>query len=474
MLMPDEPGAFVPDWLMKVEAPRKKKTRKPKPPSSPDAPLFGDSFGSTTPSSDGSKTNPEDDQAVPEGHRHKHLLSLAGTLRNRGATKETILAALLAENDARCSPPLPDDEVAFLAEDVVERYDPDPLAGVRVKLPQRESTNGHVPPPPPPEEPQSEVECLTPVPISKLSRTPAEKKWLLEGYIARGRVTMVAALFKAGKTTWLAYLLKAMEKDGRFMGRVVKPCKVLVITEEHEDEWAERRDLLGLSDRIDVLVRPSLYKITVGEWMVFLNKLRATQKRNRYDLIVIDPISNYWPVKDENSAAEVQTALMPLHGVIGEAARLLLHHMRKAEGLEGTQTRGTGAIGGFVDLLVEIRRFDRTDLTDTRRVLTGTGRWRETPAELVISLGKDGYSVHGDKAEARADELAAIILPILPAEPPGATVEELLAQLPEDCELGRSKLHSTLNKDCESKTPRWERTGGGKKGDPYRYYRKAP
>jgi hypothetical protein len=419
---------------------------------------------------------------VPDGHRHNHLRSLAGKLRHHGAAKETIVAALLAENAARCVPPKPDDEVIRLAEDIADRYDPDVLATVHVKLPppatgngQEASANGQAAQSSAPEQPQEkEVELLPVVPISKLDRIPPERKWLLEGYLARGRITMLSALFKAGKTTWLAYLLLAMETEGRFIGQWVRPCKVLVITEEHPDEWAERRDLLGLKDHIDVLVRPAMYKMSAGEWLVFLNKLKATQQRNQYDLIVIDPISNLWPVKDENNAAEVQAALMPLHQVLGDAAMLLLHHLRKAEGQEGTQSRGSGAIAAFIDLLVELRRFSPKDLSDRRRVLTATGRFRETPVELVVTLGEDGYATHGSRSDVRQNDLAAVIRPALPEAAPGATAEELLERLPESCDLGKSKLYAALNKGYEATNRRWERSGGGVRGDPFRFYRSGP
>jgi hypothetical protein len=69
--------------------------------------------------------------------------------------------------------------------------------------------------------------------------------------------------------------------------------------------------------------------------------------------------------------------------------------------------------------------------------------------------------------------LAELILSVLPTESPGATVKELLDCLPEGSDLGQSKLYAALNNGHESKTPRWERTGTGKKNDPYRYHRKA-
>lgn len=62
---------------------------------------------------------------LQEGQRNAALASLAGSMRARGMSPDAILAALLAENDARCSPPLPDHEVRTIARSV-SRYEPHP------------------------------------------------------------------------------------------------------------------------------------------------------------------------------------------------------------------------------------------------------------------------------------------------------------------------------------------------------------
>ena len=61
---------------------------------------------------------------IAEGGRNAHLTSLAGVLRRRGAEHDTVLAALSAENRARCVPPLPDDEIRAIARSICH-YDPD-------------------------------------------------------------------------------------------------------------------------------------------------------------------------------------------------------------------------------------------------------------------------------------------------------------------------------------------------------------
>jgi putative DNA primase/helicase len=66
-------------------------------------------------------------QAMPfaEGQRNAGLASIAGTMRRKGMSGAAIEAPLLAENGARCSPPLPDDEVRIIAASV-SRYAPAP------------------------------------------------------------------------------------------------------------------------------------------------------------------------------------------------------------------------------------------------------------------------------------------------------------------------------------------------------------
>lgn len=50
-------------------------------------------------------------QTIPEGERHEHMLAVAGGLRRRGASVETIRAALQSENETRFVPPLDDEWV---------------------------------------------------------------------------------------------------------------------------------------------------------------------------------------------------------------------------------------------------------------------------------------------------------------------------------------------------------------------------
>ena len=60
---------------------------------------------------------------IPEGQRNNTLASLAGTMRRRGMGPDSIVAALLSENEQRCDPPLPEEKVRKIATSIA-RYDP--------------------------------------------------------------------------------------------------------------------------------------------------------------------------------------------------------------------------------------------------------------------------------------------------------------------------------------------------------------
>lgn len=55
---------------------------------------------------------------IPRGQRNSFLTSIAGALRKRGATTDSILTTLMVENASRCTPPLPDTELEKIAASV--------------------------------------------------------------------------------------------------------------------------------------------------------------------------------------------------------------------------------------------------------------------------------------------------------------------------------------------------------------------
>jgi hypothetical protein len=64
------------------------------------------------------------ESVIPETKRNSTLASLAGSMRRRGMSEDAIAAALLTENQSRCTPPLSETEVREIAHSIATRYEP--------------------------------------------------------------------------------------------------------------------------------------------------------------------------------------------------------------------------------------------------------------------------------------------------------------------------------------------------------------
>lgn len=295
-------------------------------------------------------------------------------------------------------------------------------------------------------------------------------KWAWYGYLAAEHLTLFTGLSKvAGKTTLLAHLLVALEHGGDLAGTVM-PGGVLVVSEESAALWQRRITDLGIGDHAEFLIRPFKLRPTQRQWEQFIDSLAGLVREHEYAVVIFDTLSTLWPVTNENDAAETLTALTPLHRLTeAGAAVLLVHHPRKSEGDQGKASRGSGALPGFVDIIVELRRFDPQRRDDRRRVLTTYSRFDETPGEVVIELTDDGYTAVGTRAESSRQDRMEVIAELLPDTEPGLTAAEVRDQWPDDGipKPGPRSLHADLLYGYEQR--RWQRTGEGKKGNPFRF-----
>jgi putative DNA primase/helicase len=69
----------------------------------------------------------KDGERIPEGSRDTVLTSFAGSMRRRGMGESAIHKALAAENEERCDPPLPEEQVAKIARSVATYEPEDPV-----------------------------------------------------------------------------------------------------------------------------------------------------------------------------------------------------------------------------------------------------------------------------------------------------------------------------------------------------------
>jgi AAA domain len=234
--------------------------------------------------------------------------------------------------------------------------------------------------------------------FDELARTAAMPlQWIWHGYIASGAVTLLTSRWKAGKTTLLSVLLNRMGAGGELAGSAVAPGRAVVVSEEAPQLWARRGERLGFGAQLGFVCRPFLGKPSAEQWLDLVDRLGDIHRSHGLSLAVIDPLANVLPGADENGAAAMIAALAPLQRLtVAGVAVLILHHPRKQSRAAVQEPRGSGALPGFVDFLIDLD--GPRAVGDRRRRLRAVSRYDETPGERLIELSADGtdYAVVTD------------------------------------------------------------------------------
>ena len=319
---------------------------------------------------------------------------------------------------------------------------------------------------------------LEPIPIGRTGipyRTPLEvaastsehPDWLLGGYVALGAITEVDGKIKAsGKTTLVTHLVAAI-LDGRpFLGQPTMRTNVVYLTEQTPGPFREALARAGVLLRGSELRLVFRADVSGMPWPQLIAQVAADAKRDGYGLLVVDTLGKLAQVKEENDAGEGGRVMAPLQDAAHNGmAVLVVRHERKGGGDVGESGRGSSAISGDVDVILQLRRPEGNQ-PGSRRVIETLSRYSQTPEKVVIELTEEGYSLLGDEeAVTLADALRKVSAHLrdLFEQKESATLDELVNEL----EMTRAAIQRAL-KELERRGE-VNRSGKGRKGDPYTY-----
>jgi len=192
------------------------------------------------------------------------------------------------------------------------------------------------------------------------------------------------------------------------------------VTEEGPATLAHK---LPSSDAVRVLTRDAAWP--KPSWPKLIEAAVAEARRVSAGLLVIDTFA-FWAAlaaEREKDAGAAQAAMEPLMGAAGSGlAVLLVHHARKGGDDDGEAVRGSSALTGEVDVVVELDRPER-DAPPRQRVLLALSRFPQTPGALMYDYDKatGAWGVIGeaeDRASAREVRQRASVLDALGDEEP--------------------------------------------------------
>ena len=321
--------------------------------------------------------------------------------------------------------------------------------------------------------PAPSFQALSP---AQLQATAAPRTtWLWDGYLAAGNVTLLTSPWKAGKTTLTAALLARMHAGGTLAGRAVQPGRAVVVSEESAVQWAERCGKFGIGDHVCFLCRPFCGQPRLEDWQALLDHLLALHRAAPLGLIAIDPLAAFLPGRGANDPAVMLAALLPLQPLTSAGvAVLLLHHPRKQASAAGQWARGSGALSGFADVLLEMHYYSTAEAADRRRKLFAFSRHDATPRQLVIELDAAGtdWLSRGDVDEEAFTQSWAVLHTVLAEAPDKRTRQQLLDDWPKEAAApSPATLHRWLERAVADGTV--QRDGTGRSHDPFRYWLKG-
>lgn len=328
------------------------------------------------------------ERIIPEGQRDNALTSLAGTMQRRGMSYEAILRAILAENAARCRPPLPETDVLRIVRSV-GRYASDPEADVSVPRGTLERSLAFL----------DVASVVKPEPIS----------WLLHERLAFGDVSLIVGPPASGKS-WMTYEIAVAGAMGLpILGEYDpgKRLKVLLIDEENPPEEVMRR-LWLLTSAWGVQPRELSGTLLVSRpcqgWSfrdrANVYALQSQVEQFQPDVVIFDSLVAVSTVKDEADAPAVRQFFhdqaYPIRAVCNSTL-LFVHHTNKGVYQFERQSSSAGLVRGSIDfvaavdslLMVETHRVNNRRYHSVESVKVRRGEAPET-LSFELTVGPNG------------------------------------------------------------------------------------
>jgi hypothetical protein len=234
--------------------------------------------------------------------------------------------------------------------------------------------------------------------------------------------------------------------------------------------WVDRSQVVDLDGHIDWFCQPFRGQPTEAAWLELLAEVGRIHDHKGVALLVIDSLANLSPMRSENDAVQMLNALKPLQALTARGiCNLITHHPKKGPTVPGQAARGSGALSGYVDIILEMHPVTHHP-GDRRRRLRGYSRHAATPATLVIEWTADGTDYHnlGTSMELDFDHCWPVLQGILAQAERPLTRRMILQRWPETAAMpAKQTLWRWLSQAVLE--GRVLQNGAGHRRDPYRY-----
>ncbi len=294
-----------------------------------------------------------------------------------------------------------------------------------------------------------------------LANLPPEPKGVCGKYIVPGIITALGGPPKIGKSTLSMAMAEAVGSGAEsFLGQPINGGPVLYVSEEAASTLKHKMP----AGEVYLLTRDLAWPRPSWEELIDLTAEEA--KRTGAVLVVIDTLAHWsgFEPEREKDAGAMQAKMAPLQALTRDGVAVLLDvHSRKGGGEHGEGLRGSNALPGAVDIILELERIGDAP---RQRAILSLSRYPSTPGLLIVDHDphEGSWSVIGESAE-RGDTRAIAdreaILKALRSSDEGLSREAL------ERAVGAPRIQWKAILDTLQTERMIRRSGRGVKGEPY-------
>jgi hypothetical protein len=267
-------------------------------------------------------------------------------------------------------------------------------------------------------------------------------------YFERGKTSDIVAKPKDGKTTFILLGIKALRGAEHFLDLPTKPVPVLYLTEQTKRSFRDKLNAVDIVEGDDFHV----FFVTDyhgWDWPDICQVVREECQTLSVGLLVIDTLSKWAKITDENDAGEALRVVGPLQ-IIAEdnVAVVTLRHAGKGstDGADVVDAgRGSSAFAGEFDICTVLSRAPGGGHPN-RRQLRSVAREDNVPPTLVIELNDGRYVAEGTAPNVEYRGARQFVLSRLPSCEAEAMTEAQILTAAKD-QFSRSTLKRVLNGD---------------------------
>lgn len=334
-------------------------------------------------------------ERLEEPHRNTTLYRLGRFMRDKGASHEAIRAALIAENNAKCHPPIPQKDVVATARSAAQHEVTDPMVGFNLL---------------------TDEQLLT----------LPDPEWLVSGHLPAGGLAVLYGKPGSGKSflalDWSMHVATGKSWLERFD---VRPGPVLYVIAEGGTSFKLR--VQAWHDAFKARPPTGAFFLLNAVNLMDLDEVTdlvlqiAAQMPGSPALVVFDTLARSMAGGDENTQKDMGKAVAGADRVRHEtgATVLLPHHSRRADAEE----RGSSVLRGAADAMFEIKN-DGGALTVSCTKMKDA----EPPNRTFLTLTPKGASCVIQQDVARSATPQERLIDFLTAHP-GSTTTEIRSEV---------------------------------------------